>query len=201
MEESSGMLKDPGFLTRERRQEVFHAELLGIVQALQLARNLGVREPVTVFLDSNAATSRLQHTQTESGQAQAIQAHTAAQVLQSQGRQPIIQCVPGHAEVEGNERADKAAKQTTNKPPNISSGGISLAFTRRARTDAINTHKRSWLAGELAQRPQMAQRTTQDESIDISSADMRKLQTSRPGFALLDDDLVQWENWPSPEIN
>lgn len=139
MEGSSGMLKDPGFLTRERRQEVFHAELLGIVQALQLAKNIGVREPVTVFLDSKAATSRLHHTQTGPGQAQAVQAHTAAQVLQSQGRQSIIQCVPGHAGVEGNERADKAAKQAANKPPNTSSGDISLAFIRRARTDAI-TH-------------------------------------------------------------
>src|SRR5699024_9843988 len=67
--------------------------------------------------------------------------------------------IPGHAGVEGNERADKVAKQAANKPPNTGSGEVSLAFTRRACTNMINAHKRSWLARELAQRPQQAQRT------------------------------------------
>ena len=35
----------------------------------------------------------------------------------------------------------------------------------------------------------------------FSANDMRKLQTSRPGFDSLDDDKVQWEDWFSPEIN
>lgn len=152
-----GCWKTRGF-SLGRVQEVFDAELLGIVQALQLARNLGGRGLITVLLDSQAAISRLQHTQTGPGQAQAVQARTAAQVLQSRGRQPIIQWAPGHAGVEGNERAGRAAKKAANRPPNTGSGEVSLAFTRRACTDAINVHKRSWLVRELAQRPQQAQR-------------------------------------------
>ena len=30
---------------------------------------------------------------------------------------------------------------------------------------------------------------------------MSKLQTSGPGFGLLDDDLVQWGDWLLPKIN
>ncbi|ODM15198.1 hypothetical protein SI65_09437 [Aspergillus cristatus] len=43
--------------------EVFDAELLGVVQALQLADKMGDQRPVTILLDSQAAIARLQHTQ------------------------------------------------------------------------------------------------------------------------------------------
>jgi len=96
--------------------EVFGAELLGIVQALQVARETDQR-PITILLDSQAAIVRLPHTQPGPGQALVIQAHAIAKRLPAQGRQPTIQWVPGHTGVEGNEKADQVTKQTAGKPP------------------------------------------------------------------------------------
>ena len=39
--------------------EVFDAELLGVVRALQLAEKVGDQRPVTILLDSQAAIARL----------------------------------------------------------------------------------------------------------------------------------------------
>ena len=91
--------------------EVFDAELFGVVQAFQVAWKVGDQRPVTILLDSQAAIARLRHTQPGPGQALAIQAHAIAK-----GLHVTIQWVPGHAGVEGNERADQVAKQTAGKP-------------------------------------------------------------------------------------
>jgi ribonuclease HI len=104
----------------------FDAELLGVVRALQLAEK--VEDPVTILLDSQAAIARLRHTQPGLDQALVIQAHAIAQRLHTRGCQPTIQWVPGHAGVEGNERADQAAKQAANKPPGKSPREISGLF-------------------------------------------------------------------------
>ena len=55
-----------------KRHEVFDAEFLGVVQALQVAEKVGDQRPVTMLLDSQAAIARLRHTQPGPGQALAI---------------------------------------------------------------------------------------------------------------------------------
>jgi len=69
----------------------------------------------------------------------ATQALAIAKRLHTQGRQPTIQWVPGHAGVEENEKADQVAKQAAGKPPGRGPKEISLAFACRARTEAITT--------------------------------------------------------------
>ncbi|OJJ86840.1 uncharacterized protein ASPGLDRAFT_121429, partial [Aspergillus glaucus CBS 516.65] len=83
-------------------------------------------------LDSQDATARLQHTQPGPGQALATQANAIAKRLQAQDHQTTIQWVPGHAGVEGNDRAGQAAKQAANRPPGTGPREISLAFAHRA---------------------------------------------------------------------
>ncbi|ODM21420.1 hypothetical protein SI65_02263 [Aspergillus cristatus] len=133
--------------------EVFDAELCGVVQALWVAWKVGDQRPVTILLDSQAAIARLRHTQPGPGQALAIQAHAIAKGLHA-----TIQWVPGHAGVEGNERADQVAKQAAGKPPGRGPKEISLAFACRARTEAVTTQKQRWLTKELSQRSQQGQR-------------------------------------------
>lgn len=134
--------------------EVFDAELFGVVQALQVARKAGGQRLVTILLDSQAAIARLQHTQPGPGQALTTKAHTIAERLQTQDHQPTIQWVPGHAGVEGNEKADQAAKQAANRPPGTGPREVSLTFACRARTEATTAQNRRWLAEELGQRSQ-----------------------------------------------
>ncbi|ODM18007.1 hypothetical protein SI65_06795 [Aspergillus cristatus] len=157
-QEPGGTWKTRGF-PLGKGCEVFDAELLGVVQALQLAEKVGDQRPVTILLDSQAAIARLQHTQSGPGQALAIQAHAIAKRLHARGCQTTIQWVPGHAGIEGNERADQAAKQAAGKPPGRGPREISLAFTCRARTEAITAQRQRWLNKELGQRSQQGQRT------------------------------------------
>ena len=156
--QEAGSWRTQGFPLGKGR-EVFDAELLGVVQALQLAEKMGDQRPVTILLDSQAAIARLRHTQPGPGQALVVQAHAIAKKLHAQGHQPTVQWVPGHAGVEGNERADQVAKQAANKPPGRGPREISLAFTCRARTEAITAQKQRWLAKELSKRSQQGQRT------------------------------------------
>lgn len=56
---------------------------------------------------------------------------------------------PGHIGIEGNERADLAAKQAASKPGSVLES-LSLVFTRRAHTEASWEHKQSSLDRALA---------------------------------------------------
>ncbi|ODM14623.1 hypothetical protein SI65_09968 [Aspergillus cristatus] len=60
--EPGGTWKTRGF-PLGKGYEVFDAELLGVVRALQLAEKVGDQSPVTILLDSQAAIARMQHTQ------------------------------------------------------------------------------------------------------------------------------------------
>jgi ribonuclease HI len=113
---------------------VFDAELHGVCEALEIACSLGDNGQITVFLDSQAAISRIQHTEPGPGQSLALRAHTAATSLQERGLQVTVRWVPGHAGVEGNKRADQAAKRAAAKP--APKDEISLAHAQRMGTEA-----------------------------------------------------------------
>ncbi|KKA19734.1 hypothetical protein T310_6279, partial [Rasamsonia emersonii CBS 393.64] len=139
-------------------KEVFDAELIGACRALELTPRLCGQGPVTILLDSQAAIARLQHRQPGPGQGLAIRAYQAAQTLEAQGRKVTIQWVPGHHGVEGNEKANQAAKQAAEKTPQRGSGELSLAYVNRACTEVIQAHGQQWLTKALGRRSLEAQR-------------------------------------------
>jgi hypothetical protein len=69
-----------------------------------------------------------------------------------------IQWVPGHNGIEGNERADQAAKQAALKPPQGGQGKLSLAYIYRTKTEVAQTQKQQWLTKALGRRSLRAQR-------------------------------------------
>jgi ribonuclease HI len=98
----------------------FDAELYGIKSALNIAINKVSRNPyikrLIVLSDSQAALLRVSTDYLGPGQAIAIDISARAQTLIDNGIEVILQWVPSHISIEGNERADKAAKEAAGKP-------------------------------------------------------------------------------------
>ena len=95
-----------------RNKEVFDAEVFAIGQALE---ELNGREEwdkrYTIFSDSQAALSRVQHDRTGPDQALAIRAIATAEAIAQRGNTIVVRWTPSHEGITGNERADRMAKR------------------------------------------------------------------------------------------
>jgi ribonuclease HI len=133
-----------------KNKEIFDAELWGVSDALGIAlTEAQPNDPVTVYLDSQAAIKKIQYSTSQSGQAIALQCHKRAAIL-SQRQNPVtIRWVPGHLGVEGNERADKAAKQAASGQGRSTAKWSSLAHVQRIITETASKEAKEWLKAKL----------------------------------------------------
>ncbi len=96
-------------------KEIFDAEMWGISEALKVAerRTQQIWQPwiINTFCDSQANINNSRSCDSRAGQALKMQIYEKARQLVQQGHGIFIRWVAGHSGVEGNERADKAAKE------------------------------------------------------------------------------------------
>jgi ribonuclease HI len=134
--------------------EVFDAELIGVVKALEWALADNLIGLIRVFLDAQAAINRLQHTRPGPGQALTLRAHNLARELQATDHRVTICWIPGHKKVPGNKKADKATKKAAGRPYTGKYLSISLAHVQQTYTKAYKAARANWLTKMIAKHTQ-----------------------------------------------
>lgn len=99
-------------------QEVYDAELQGILGAARrIEQYLHTVTPkkrmVYIFVDNQAAIKRLKHLYRGPGQEVTIELAEICRTMSEMKAKLIVEWVPGHKDVDGNEKADAAAKEAT----------------------------------------------------------------------------------------
>ena len=99
---------------------------------------------ITIFSDSQTALRELQSSRNNTGQALKIQIYGQARQLLNQGGDVTIRWIPGHKEIEGNERADRAAKDAAANGRSQTARWSSLAHVNRKINEARKSDILSW---------------------------------------------------------
>ncbi|KAI9034763.1 ribonuclease H family protein [Aspergillus affinis] len=106
------------YLGTELDSTVYVGELEGTRMALDRAKPI----PITVFSDSQAAIQAVRNPGRPSGQYALWAIYERIRTLRSEGLEDAeLRWIPAHIGVEGNERADKAAKEAAIKGVKLSS--------------------------------------------------------------------------------
>ena len=88
-------------------QLVYNGELEGATQAIEYASRVATNgQSFQVFSDNQAGLFRLKTPSDNPGQACQIRAIAAAKLVVAKGATITLNWVPGHTDIEGNERAD-----------------------------------------------------------------------------------------------
>jgi len=116
--------------------QVYHAELTGVSNALHILRE---GQQVLVLSDSQAALKSIARASPSTAQTLLKDIYDTLDTLGSQNTR--FQWVPGHKGVEGNEKADIAAKRAANaigphnRPPIRFLSAIYPSFKKRVKTE------------------------------------------------------------------
>ena len=105
-----------------------------------------VQEPwvINIFCDSQSIINNLRQCNVGAGQALKLQMYQKAQELVERGHSIFIRWIPGHSGVEGNERADKAAKEAALGRRVRTAKWTSLTQVRRQITEEKQSQIRIW---------------------------------------------------------
>lgn len=116
---------------------VFTAEIIAIYEAINHVYNR--RGNFAIFTDSLSAISSISNVNNEDYYASKIR----QMIIKKNGKIQLI-WIPGHALIQGNEFADKVAKNAT-KSPLIKTGNLNInEINNFLRNHYISEHKNSW---------------------------------------------------------
>jgi len=100
------------YMGNEKTSTVYAGELEGIRMALEIA-STSVHEGTVIFSDSQAALKSIHSPGCPSGQYILAQIVQAVDHLKRNGKTVELRWIPAHQGIEGNELADRAAKEAT----------------------------------------------------------------------------------------
>ncbi|RAL60377.1 hypothetical protein DID88_000153 [Monilinia fructigena] len=119
-------------------QLVYNGELCGVTKAIEYASSIACSgQKFKIYSDNQAGLYRLKTPSDHPGQAYQIRAIKAAEVIKAKGAEISLNWVPGHTSVEGNELADKLAKEATTIRPisNETSFGLLGMIVKECASD------------------------------------------------------------------
>ncbi len=123
-------------------KEILVAELWGVAESLKMVLKKNISRKarrITDFSNSQAAIKQLQGSKSKACQALKIQILKRARQLHTHGGELIVRWIPSHSGIEGNKRADKAAKRSRHRWKNP----VELSISCKAE-DYRNLKNYSW---------------------------------------------------------
>jgi hypothetical protein len=100
-----------------QEQLVYNGELEGIILAIEYISQIAEKDKhYRVYSDNQAGLQRLKTPSDNPGQNCQIRAISAAKVIVAKGASIRLEWVPGHTDIEGNEKADELAKEASKLP-------------------------------------------------------------------------------------
>ena len=116
-------------------KEIFDAEMWGISEAFKIAEKTTrqAQEPwvINIYCDSQSIINNLRECNIGAVQALKLQIYQKAQEVVEQGPRISIRWIPGHTGVEGNKRANRAAKEAASGKRVRTAKWTSLTHVRR----------------------------------------------------------------------
>ncbi|XP_043195854.1 uncharacterized protein LOC122367106 [Amphibalanus amphitrite] len=144
---AGALLELPDGETRELRVAAgklcssYRAELVALNAALEYLRQhpAHTEDPVVVCTDSQAALRRLQEGPSAQSSPLAIAIWDSLLELSSSGRQVLLQWIPSHCGIPGNERADQLAKDASTLPQEDVPVDVTTVYRAAARLARART--------------------------------------------------------------
>ena len=199
---------------RERRihlgtnKEVYDAELYGIAEGVSIAHREAIRAGNTravIFSDAQESIRRTKDNTVGPGQWLALRTIDRVKDAQNAGISITIQWTPGHMGVEGNERADQAAKQAATNPrtPRLPADEQFTSTAHLSRKITEEKHQQAWEWYQEKCKGRAMYKLTRARGMDPKAAKAPKTISARyyqlkMNHALIGDHLVrirkkQWD--------
>ncbi|XP_043223412.1 uncharacterized protein LOC122382301 [Amphibalanus amphitrite] len=161
---AGALLELPDGETRELRVAAgklcssYRAELVALNAALEYLRQhpAHTEDPVVVCTDSQAALRRLQEGPSAQSSPLATAIWDSLLELSSSGRRVLLQWIPSHCGIPGNERADQLAKDASTLPQEdvpVDVTTVYRAAARLARARTTNQWPPGWYRTLMEGRP------------------------------------------------